>query len=122
MLFNNISNREGMRVFCISRSCSKARELIYANTPLVACLFPFPFRSHFFHEKSGRGGEGGRGRGGEGYGASGELKTNYEIFKFSCAGSLSQQKKMSTDIFILIMDTSHLSELTRSFSVEIGPQ
>ena len=122
MLFNNISNREGMRVFCIFRSCSKARELIYANTPLVACLFPFPFRSHFFREKSGRGGEGGRGRGGEGYGASGEIKTNYELFKFSCAGSLSQQMKMSTDIFILIMDTSHLSELTRSFSVEIGPQ
>ena len=124
MLFNNISNREGMRVFCIFRSCSKARELIYANKPLVACLFPFPFRSHFFRSR-GRGGEGERGGGGEegrGYGASGEIKTNYELFKFSCAGSLSQQKKMSTDIFILIMDTSHLSELTRSFSVEIGPQ
>ena len=118
MLFNNISNREGMRVFCIFRSCSKASELIYANKPLVACLFPFPFRSHFFREKSGRG----PGRGGEGCGASGEIKTNYELFKFSCAGSLSQQMKMSTDIFILIMDTSHLSELTRSFSVEIGPQ
>ena len=66
MLFNNISNREGMRVFCIFRSCSKARELIYANKPLVACLFPLPFRSHFFREKSGRGGEGERRRGGEG--------------------------------------------------------
>ena len=113
MLFNNISNREGMRVFCIFRSCSKARELIYANKPLVACLFPVSL-ALFSREIGER-------RGGEGCGASGEIKTNYELFKFSCAGSLSQQKKMSTDIFILIMDTSHLSELTRSFSVEIGP-
>ena len=57
-----------------------------------------------------------------GYGASGEIKTNDELFKFSCARSSSQQIKMSTDIFILIMDTSHLSELIRSFAVEIGPQ
>ena len=93
---------------------------------LSLVYFPSRFARTFFARggegERGRGGEGRRGRGGEGYGASGEIKTNYEIFKFSCAGSLSQQKKMSTDIFILIMDTSHLSELTRSFSVEIGPQ
>ena len=89
---------------------------------LSLVYFPSRFARTFFARNRGEGERGGRGRGGEGYGASGELKTNYEIFKFSCAGSLSQQKKMSTDIFILIMDTSHLSELTRSFSVEIGPQ
>ena len=92
---------------------------------LSLVYFPSRFARTFFTRNRG---EGERGRGeeggeeGRGYGASGEIKTNYEIFKFSCAGSLSQQKKMSTDIFILIMDTSHLSELTRSFSVEIGPQ
>ena len=86
---------------------------------LSLVYFPSRFARTFFARNRG---EGERGRGGEGCGASGEIKTNYELFKFSCAGSLSQQKKMSTDIFILIMDTSHLSELTRSFSVEIGPQ
>ena len=86
---------------------------------LSLVYFPSRFARTFFARNRG---EGERGRGGEGCGASGEIKTNYEIFKFSCAGSLSQQIKMSTDIFILIMDTSHLSELTRSFSVEIGPQ
>ena len=91
---------------------------------LSLVYFPSRFARTFFARNRGEGerGRGGRGRGGEGYGASGGIKTNYELFKFSCAGSLSQQKKMSTDIFILIMDTSHLSELTRSFSVEIGPQ
>ena len=89
---------------------------------LSLVYFPSRFARTFFARNRGEGERGGRGRGGEGYGASGEIKTNYELFKFSCAGSLSQQKKMSTDIFILIMDTSHLSELTRSFSVEIGPQ
>ena len=88
-------------------------------TYLSLVYFPSRFARTFFARNRG---EGERGRGGEGCGASGEIKTNYELFKFSCAGSLSQQKKMSTDIFILIMDTSHLSELTRSFSVEIGPQ
>ena len=83
---------------------------------LSLVYFPSRFARTFSREI------GERGRGEEGYGASGEIKTNYELFKFSCAGSLSQQMKMSTDIFILIMDTSHLSELTRSFSVEIGPQ
>ena len=86
---------------------------------LSLVYFPSRFARTFFARNRG---ERERGRGGEGCGASGEIKTNYELFKFSCAGSLSQQKKMSTDIFILIMDTSHLSELTRSFSVEIGPQ
>ena len=89
---------------------------------LSLVYFPSRFARTFFARNRGEGERGGGGRGGEGYGASGEIKTNYEIFKFSCAGSLSQQKKMSTDIFILIMDTSHLSELTRSFSVEISPQ
>ena len=89
---------------------------------LSLVYFPSRFARTFFARNRGEGERGGGGRGGEGYGASGEIKTNYEIFKFSCAGSLSQQKKMSTDIFILIMDTSHLSELTGSFSVEIGPQ
>ena len=88
-------------------------------TYLSLVYFPSRFARTFFARNRG---EGERGRGGEGCGASGEIKANYELFKFSCAGSLSQQKKMSTDIFILIMDTSHLSELTRSFSVEIGPQ
>ena len=30
--------------------------------------------------------------------------------------------KMDRDIFILITDTSHLSELSESFAAEIGPQ
>ena len=85
---------------------------------LSLVYFPSRFARTFFARNRGEGER----RGGEGCGASGEIKTNYELFKFSCAGSLSQQKKMSTDIFILIMDTSHLFELTRSFSVEIGPQ
>ena len=89
---------------------------------LSLVYFPSRFARTFFARNRGEGERGGGGEEGRGYGASGEIKTNYELFKFSCAGSLSQQKKMSTDIFILIMDTSHLSELTRSFSVEIGPQ
>ena len=89
---------------------------------LSLVYFPSRFARTFFARNRG---ERERGRGGEGCGASGEIKTNYELFQFSCAGSLSLsflQMKMSTDIFILIMDTSHLSELTRSFAVEIGPQ
>ena len=36
-----------------SKLWSKARELIYANKPHAACLFPFPVRSHFVRGKSG---------------------------------------------------------------------
>ena len=85
---------------------------------LSLVYFPSRFARTFFARNRGEGER----RGGEGCGVSREIKTNYELFKFSCAGSLSQQMKMSTNIFILIMDTSRLSELTRSFAVEIGPQ
>ena len=118
MLFSNIGIRERIQILylLVMQQGTRANLCTLATCRL---FISFPVSLALCSREIGCGR---RGKERRGYGASGEIKTNYELFKFSCAGSLSQQMKMSTDIFILIMDTSHLSELTRSFSVEIGPQ
>ena len=53
--------------------------------------------------------------GGEGWK---EGRDKNELYKFSWVRPLSQQMTMDPAIFVYIMDTSHLSELTENFAAE----
>ena len=53
--------------------------------------------------------------GGEGWK---EGRDKNDLYKFSWVRPLSQQMTMDPAIFVYIMDTSHLSELTENFAAE----
>ena len=47
-----------------------------------------------------------------------EGRDKNQLNKFSWVRPFSQQMKMDPDIFVYIMDTSHLSDLTENFAAE----
>ena len=86
MLGNNIGNRERMRIQILflqvmqqgtrANLCKLASCRLFISFPISLALC-----SRKIGEKEGGGG----GMRGGGYGASGEMKRNYELFQFSCA-------------------------------------